>query len=507
MGTERELQSLLSSASLVFVGAVFYSVGNLLERIVIGRGLSTAAYGEVSIALTIMSLAGTLALLGFSQGVPRYVARFDDKRDIRGTWLTGILFTGAVAVVLVGLIIFNANFITSQLFDSSASSQLILIFALTIPLYVWYQVGVGGIRGLENTIYKIFVGDLLYPLGRVLLLGVLLSLGFGAMAAGYAYFVSAAVVFLVSHYLLNRLFPLVGSFRLHIREIAVFSAPLVVSSVLADLLTRTDTVMLGYFTTSHEVGLYSSAYPLANGLLLALSSFGFLYLPLASRLDANGKRDEIATIYQLTTKWIFIVTFPAFLLFVVSPDDVLTVFFGSRYAHGALALAILSIGFFTEAAGGRNRETLSALGHTKLILVGNAIAYVLNLLMNLVLIPTYGFIGASVASAIANITLNVFMVAVLWSKFGITPFSRWTVRTITRVPLLLIPPTVLLMQTITLSIFTLPLALVGAAVATLTIISTQGCLQPEDKVVIDFVEGVINTKLPFLHGYVPETTE
>jgi O-antigen/teichoic acid export membrane protein len=314
-------------------------------------------------------------------------------------------------------------------------------------------------------------------------------------------------VFLVSHYLLNRLFPLVGSFRLHIREIAVFSAPLVVSSVLADLLTRTDTVMLGYFTTSHEVGLYSSAYPLANGLLLALSSFGFLYLPLASRLDANGKRDEIATIYQLTTKWIFIVTFPAFLLFVVSPDDVLTVFFGSRYAHGALALAILSIGFFTEAAGGRNRETLSALGNTKLILVGNAIAYVLNLLMNLVLIPTYGFIGASVASAIANITLNVFMVAVLWSKFGITPFSRWTVRTITRVPLLLIPPTVLLMQTITLSIFTLPLALVGAAVATLTVISTQGCLQPEDKVVIDFVEGVINTKLPFLHEYVPETTE
>ncbi|WP_227376658.1 flippase [Haladaptatus halobius] len=507
MGTERELRNLLSSASLVFVGAAVASVAKLLERIILGRGLSTAAYGEVNIALTTMSLGVTFALVGFGQGIPRYISRFDDERDVRGAWLTGILFTGAVGVALAGVLYLNADLIATNLFDSAGSNRLIPVFALAVPLVVGYQVGVGGIRGFENTIYKTYVGDLLYPFGRLLLLGALLSLGVGAVAAGYAYLVSAAVAFLVAHYLLNRLFPLVGSFRLHVREMAVFSAPLVVSSVLADLLTRTDTVMLGYFTTSHDVGLYSAAYPLANSLLIALASFGFLYLPLASRLDANGERDEIATIYQLTTKWVFVITFPAFLLFVTFPADILSVFFGERYANGALALAILSVGFFTNAAGGRNRETLSALGHTKLILAGNAVAFVLNLLMNLALIPTYGFVGAAVASATANVALNAFMFAVLWSKFGITPFSQWTVRTMTRVPLLLIPPTALLAQTVSLTMFTLPLALVTAAAGTLIVVSTLDCLQPEDRVVVDFVESVTDTKLPFLHGYVPESAE
>ncbi|WP_458190606.1 flippase [Haladaptatus sp. NG-WS-4] len=507
MGTERELRSLLSSASLVFVGAAVASVAKLAERIVLGRWLSTAAYGEFNIALTTMSLGVTLALVGFSQGIPRYISRFDDERDVRGAWVTGILVAGAMGVVLTSLLYLNAEFLTANLFDRPDSDNLVPVFALAVPLVVGFRVGVGGIRGFENTIYKTYVADLLYPFGRLLLLGVLLWMGFGAVAAGYAYLVSAGVAFLVAHYLLNRLFPLVGEFRLHVREMAVFSAPLVVSSVLADLLTRTDTVMLGYFTTSHEVGLYAAAYPLANSLLIALASFGFLYLPLASRLDANGERDEISTIYQLTTKWVFIVTFPAFLLFVTFPADVLSVFFGDRYTEGAVALSILSVGFFTNAAGGRNRETLSALGHTKLILAGNAVAFCLNLALNLVLIPAYGFVGAAVASATANVTLNVFMFVVLWSKFGISPFSRWTVRTMTRVPLLLFPPTVVLARLVSLSAFTLPLALVAAAIATLVVVSTLGCLQPEDRVVVDFVESMTDTKLPFLHGYVPETTE
>ncbi|WP_266077032.1 flippase [Haladaptatus caseinilyticus] len=507
MGEQRELRNLLSSASLVFVGAAIASVAKLLERIVLGRSLSTAAFGEVNIALTTMSLGVTFALVGFGQGIPRYMSRYEDERDVRGAWLTGLLFAGVVAVAVASVLYFKADFITANLFDKGDSSNLVPVFVLAIPLVVGYQVGVGGIRGFENTIYKTYVGDLLYPFGRIFLLVGLLALGFGPVAAGYAYLISAAVAFVAAHYLLNRLLPLVGEFRLHMREMALFSAPLVVSSVLADLLTRTDTVMLGFFKTSHQVGLYAAAYPLANSLLIALSSFGFLYLPLASRLDANGERDEISSIYQLTTKWIFVVTFPAFLLFVTFPADILTVFFGERYAGGALALVILSLGFFTNAAGGRNRETLSALGHTGMILTGNALAFGLNLVLNLVLIPAHGFVGAAVASAIANVTLNVFMFAVLWLKFGITPFSRWTVRTMTRVPLLLFPPAVVVSRMVSLSVITLPLALAIAAVGTLIAVSAADCLQPEDRVVVDFVEKITKTKLPFLHGYVPEATD
>ena len=507
MGSERELKKLLSSASLVFVGAGVAAVAKLLERIVLGRSFSPDIYGEINIAITTMALGTTFALIGLGQGIPRYVSRYDTERDMRGAWLTGFLLAGTVSVLFAGLLYFNADFVASKLFDHDGANQLIPMFAFAIPPVVGYLVGIGGIRGFENTIYKTYVGDLLYPFGRLLLLGTLLALGFGAKAAGYAYLVSAVIALLVAHYLLNKLIPLFGEFTLHVKEITTFSAPLIVSSVLGDLLTRTDTVMLGYFTTSHQVGLYSAAYPLANSLLIALSSFGFLYLPLASKMDAEGERDEITKIYQITTKWVFLVTFPAFLLFAAFPNDVITIFFGNDYAGGGLALAILSVGFFTNAAGGRNRETLSALGHTRLILAGNAIAFVLNFVMNLFLIPIYGFVGAAIASAASNIVLNLFMFWVLRSKFGISPFSRWTVRTMTRVPLILIPLTAVASRFVSLTIVSLPLALVLTAAGTLVVFSWADCLQPEDGVIIDFVEGITNTKMPFLHGYIPEGTE
>lgn len=507
MRSEHELKKLLSSASLVFVGAGVAAVAKLIERIILGRNLSPGVFGEVNIAVTTMALGTTLAMIGLGQGIPRYISRFDTEQDKRGAWLTGLLLAGSISIVLAGILYYNADFVASKLFDHDGSTHLLPLFALAIPPVVGYFVGVGGIRGFENTIYKTYVGDLLYPFGRLLLLGFLLILGFGAEAAGYAYLLSASVACIVAHYLLNRLIPLFGEYNFHAKEMAVFSAPLVVSSVLGDLLTRTDTVMLGYFTTSHEVGLYSAAYPLANSLLIALSSFGFLYLPLASRLDAEGEKDEITKIYQLTTKWVFIITFPAFLLFIAFPNDVISIFFGNNYTGGAMALTILSVGFFTNAAGGRNRETLSALGHTRLILAGNAVAFALNLIMNLFLIPIYGLVGAAIASAVSNIVLNLFMFIVLWSGFGISPFSRWTVRTMTIVPVLLIPPTLVISQLFSLSIITLPLVLISIAIGTLVVIFSTDCLQPEDRVIVDFIEGITDTQIPLLHGYIPDRTD
>lgn len=501
---ESELSSLLSSASLVLVGSLLGAMSQLVERVIIGRMLSVDAYGEVSIGLAVMTFTVTLSLIGFTHGVPRYVSRFDDERDVRGVWVTGLALTGAVAVALALSMYLSLDLFGGLFFDEPSSARLVVPFMLAVPFVVGFKVAVGTIRGFENTIYRTYVRDLTYPITRIALLVVLLSLGWGVLAAGYAYLAGAVAAFVLAHVLLNRLLPLVGSFRTHAKEMVTFSAPLVISTVISILLTQTDTLMLGYFRPSQQVGLYNAAYPLANGMLVVLSAFGFLYLPLASRLDADDEREEIDTIYKITTKWIFIVTFPAFLTFVVFPSDVLSIFFGERYAPAGLALAILSVGFFTNAAGGRNRETLSALGYTVAILIANLLAFLLNVGLNLLLIPAYGFIGAAVTSAASYIALNITVYVVLRVKFGISPFSRWSTRTFTLLPLLTIPPAFVLSQWVSLSAVTLPVFLVLGGIVSVAVVSVTGCLQPEDKVALEFVEDAIGIRVPFVRRYLPE---
>jgi len=501
---ERDLSTLLSSATLVLVGQIVYSASKLGERVVIARLLTPEAYGEVSIGLAVMSVVATVAMVGLRQGVPRYISRYDSERDVRGAWLTGIAIGGVVGIVLAAGLALGAEAVADLLFDRGGSATLVVIFALAVPFIIGLQVGVSAIRGLENTIYRTYTRDLLYPGLRLVILVVLLAAGVGVLAAGYAYLVAAAVTFVGVHLLLNRLIPLVGEVRIHAREMLLFSLPLVISTLLSRLLTRTDTIMLGYFRPSYEVGLYSAAFPLASALALILSSFGFMYLPIASRLDAEDKRDEVDAIYKLTTKWIYVLTFPAFLTLVVFPGDVLSVIFGTEYAPGSTALSILAIGFFTRAAFGRSRETISALGYTGYLLVTNVFAFSVNVGLNLLLIPRYGPTGAAVASAVSFVGLNLAVFVFLDRRFGISPFSKSTLRTVVVLPFFLFPPALLLASRVSLSPLTLLAFIIAASISSVVIVAATGCLQPEDEIPIAFVEDQIGVEVPLIRRFVPE---
>lgn len=506
MVEESDLSTLLSSAALVLIGGIVGSASKLVERVVIGRALSPTTYGEVSIGIAVLTFGATFSILGLSQGVPRYMARFDDDRDVRGAWLTGLLVAVPASLVLTGVLLWQADLIATHLFELEASIELLYVLVLSLPFVVGLRIAVGGIRGFENTIYRTYANDLVYPGLRIGLLVVLLYVGFDVVAAGYAYLVAAAVAVAVAHVLLNNLLQLVGPVTLHAREMFVFSAPLAISTVLSVLLTRTDTIMIGYFRPSLEVGLYSAAYPLAQGMLVVLGSFGFVYLPLASRLDADDRRGEIDTIYTLTTKWIYVVTFPAFLAFVAFPADVLGIVFGAEYTDAWLAMMILSVGFFTNAAVGRNRETVSALGHTQYIFYANGIAFVLNVALNLLLIPVYGYHGAALTSAISFIALNATVYLILQRKFDISPLSSSSVRTFLSLPIVGLPIAFALARVVSLSVVTLPLFLVVSGLGCVLVVCIAGGLRSEDRIVLELIEEYVGVRVPFVWRYVPDVS-
>ncbi len=500
---ESALESLLSSATLVAVGGLIGAFSKLVERIVVGRALSPAAYGEVSMGIVVMTVGTTLSLVGLGQATSRYMSRYDDPADVRGIWLSGLLVSGAIATAVALLLYLGSDAIVASLFGGPDSLALLYLFVLTVPFTVVFRIGENAIRGCENTLYRTVAKDLLFPFVRIGGVVALLAIGFDVLAVGYAYLGATALAALVAFYFLHRLLPLFGSVRTHVREMVRFGAPLVIATMLSMLLIQTDTLMVGFFRTSAEVGQYSAAYPLANGLIIVLSAFGFLYLPLASRLDAEGEREEIDRIYATTTKWVYVVTFPAFLTFVVFPADVMRIFFGAAYVEAAPALVLLSLGFFANALGGRNRETVSALGHTRYLMVANGSAFGLNIGLNLVLIPRYGFVGAAVASAVSLGWLNAVVVGILTYRFDISPFSTESVRTFVALPLVLGPPAAILSQWVSLSAMTIAPFLVVTGLATLVVVALVGGLQPEDGVVVSFVEDAVGVRLPLVRQYLP----
>jgi O-antigen/teichoic acid export membrane protein len=501
------LTTVVSSASLVLVGSLFGSASKLIEKVIITQVLSPNAYGQVALGLSVMSLGLTLAIAGCDQGIPRFMSRFENARDIRGAWLSGFFISGVITLVVTAVLLLNIEWIINNLFDGTAPPQLVVIFVLAIPVLVGQQLGVGAIRGFENTIYRTYSRDLLYNGLRLGLLVVLLLAGVGIFAAGYAYLVAGAVGFVTIHIFLRRLLPLRGEFRPHVQELLWFSVPLLFSAAVTKLLSRIDTVMLGFFVDSARVGVYDVAYTLALGLGVIFSAFGFIYLPLTSRFDASGRRGELDRVHTLTAKWTVLAGFPVFLTFVAFPTDVVGAVFPSKYVQPGVgaSLAILSTGFFLSGVAGYCQNALSGLGYTRSILAVNVIAAVANIVLNAVLIPTYGIVGAAIASALSFTTLNWVAFLFLYRVARISPFSRFTVKMFVLLPVVLFPPTLLLSGVISLNLLTIPVFVVVAGLVSVALCAATGCLQSEDEIPIELIEDRLGIRVPFIRRYIPES--
>jgi len=505
-----DLSALLSSATLMLFLGSLGSFSTLLEQVVMGRLLGPGAFGEVQISFSMMTVAVTLALFGFKEGIPRFMTRFEREADVRGAWVTGtaiaIVLTLGTTVVLLA----NTERLAGRLLEPSTPRELVVVFVLTLPVFAGLELVVAGIRGRENTIYRTYTRDLLFSgLRLALIVGFLLA-GYGVVAAGYAYLISAAVALVAALWLFNRLLAIRGPFEIRAREMTLFSLPLVLSSLSGILLSQVDTLMIGYYLPSSQAGIYGSAWPLARGVGVIVSSFGFLFLPLMSRLDAGGRRAEVNRMYKVTTKWVFVVTFPALLCLVVFSDDLLLSVFGPEYVAGASALTILVLGSFTSASFGRCQDTLSAFGYTTYIFVINAVAGVLNVGLNAALIggygpiPSLGIEGAAIATAISTVVLNGSALAVLWVKSGVNPFSRRTVRTFFLLPATLFPPALLLASQVTLPLPALLAFVPIAGIAALAVLAATNSFQPEDEIPVSLVEDNLGVSIPLIRRYIPD---
>jgi O-antigen/teichoic acid export membrane protein len=195
---------------------------------------------------------------------------------------------------------------------------------------------------------------------------------------------------------------------------------------MSKILIDVDTLLIGYFLTTGDVGVYRAVYPISNLVLLILSSFSYLSTPVISEIESVGASRELEELFQIITKWIFILTLRIVLLLVLFPRPIIGLTFGPEYVSGSLTLSVLSIGFFVHAIAGPNDNTLNAFGYTKLIMIDNIIVAVINVVLNLILIPKYSYIGAAIATAISYTTLNLLYSTQLYRRTGLYPIT-WTV--------------------------------------------------------------------------------
>jgi O-antigen/teichoic acid export membrane protein len=208
------------------------------------------------------------------------------------------------------------------------------------------------------------------------------------------------------------------------KEIFAFTIPLLSSDLVTILTHAADTMLLGYFHNATEVARYTVILPAAHFNKLVMTSFALLYTPLAARLFAKNDFQGINELYWRTAVWLGILTFPIFAL-TFSMAQPLTLFlYGARYEDSWVFLQLISFGYYFSAALGFNGLTLKVLGKLRYIVTINILAVVVNLGINLLLIPKFGALGAAIGTGGTMVVHNIFKQLGLRLASGISIFDR-----------------------------------------------------------------------------------
>jgi O-antigen/teichoic acid export membrane protein len=410
----------------VFGGYVIQVGISFFSKVAMARILGRAGFGSVSIGVTLVTVLSTITLLGLHTGIGRYLPRFEDGTTRRGVIYSAFGMAVPASLAVGGIMFLSAELIAVEVLGQSELKSPLQVFAVAIPASVVMKLTIGGVRGLQNATAKAVIRSIVYPI--VLFGGIAVALfqGLGPTGVAGAYlaaFLSAGAV--GCYYLLDGVpsWPTDQSSPVN-TDLLRFSAPLMIVGLGAIVFSNTDTLMLGYFETTTEVGIYAVAFTITNLLLTVLASFRFLYMPSASKLDAGEHSDEIRDLYRAVTKWIFFFTFPLFLFMLIFPETVLGLAFGEEYVSGAAVLRVLISGFFIHAIAGPNGASLTSLGETRVVMYDNIVVAVLNVGLNAALIPMLSTLGAAIASAVSYGLLNVLYSYHLYRRTSMRPDIR-----------------------------------------------------------------------------------
>lgn len=380
----------------------------------LAQALGPRSVGRYAECFALLSLLNLLSLAGFRSGLTRFIAMHladADPGRVRGTVRIGLGLTiGGSAAIGVGLFLL-APFVADLLNDDDLVTGVRLV-AVALPATAFTEAALAATQGWRSQRAFALIGRIFEPVGRLVATGfAVLVLGAGFTGAMVSIAAVAWVTALLAAVALHRRLrgvPRAGAVY-EVREILGFSMVSWGSALAATGLIWADTLILGALGTTEDVGVYNVATRLVTLAVFVMPPITASFAPHMAHLYHVGEHDGAALAYGDATRWILMLSMPAFLMLIIFPTDLLHVF-GSDFSAGAPATIILACGQLVAAAVGPCGIVLNMSGRVALSMADNVAVLVFNVALNFILIPRFGLLGAAVAWSASLIVVNLVKV-------------------------------------------------------------------------------------------------
>jgi len=405
---------------LIGITQLLLRLGGLILIPIMTKTLGAHQYGiwaQISVAISLLT---PLVMLGLSTTIVRFLAGEKEKEKIRESFLSVvavIIFTGS----LLSVILFcSSDFLASIVFSDinasyfiKAASFLVLISALDEITLTYFRI-FGQIK-MYSTL------TLLKSFGEICLISYLLLSGFGLLGVIIALLIVGGVIFAVafSHIMLQIGFklPKFSELKPYLR----YGMPLTPNAMIMWIINSSDRYVIGYFMGASAVGIYSAAYSMGSLITFFLTPIGFILFPTTSKLYEEKRIEEVRNYLKYSLKYFLIFAIPCAFGLSVLAMPLLHILTTSEFVSGSIVVPFVAFGVITFGIFQICIYIIHLAKKTELNVILLGTSAISNIILNIILIPYIGILGAAVATLISYSVLAAFTVFVSFKylKFDI----------------------------------------------------------------------------------------
>lgn len=405
--------------SISFIGSFAGKVLRYALNVVISRGFGVGALGVFAFGLVVMRMGSLVSRFGFDKSVQKFIPEYQAEEDPEKLFGV-ILFSLAIPLTLGIVIATGIYFLPSGISDGKLT-----LFALLIPLHAILMVGINITRGFKRTRYAVYGRELCHS-GLSVLFAIIAAYIFNSFRAAIAgYFISLLLSnILVLYYVYNLAdFTFGHSISIETSRIMTFSAPLALLYFAQHFVSWADILILTYFESSTEVGLYQAAFQTSVIVTFVLSAVNTVFPALLSELYANEKTEEIERMYRTVTKWLVGLSVLIYISIWINIDLIMAIFEIESTAAKQL-FVILGLGQVAAIATGPSNYLLVMSENERLETLNVIAAALFNIFMNLLLVTHLGVIGAAIATMTTYGLLNASRVVEIYVRLDVKLFDK-----------------------------------------------------------------------------------
>ena len=388
--------------------------GKLLSLVVgfiIARYLGPYAFGDLSFADAFAALFAAVGTLGLDSFIIREIIQHPDKRDeILGTSLVMRLAANAVLIPLAILTYLAFRQLSTN--ETEVSLALLIAFCSSAALFKSFNIIDSYFQSQVASKYVVHVQNVCLVLSTGVKIALIYNHAPVLYFAGALVFDSAILALgLLFIYKRKQLHLHTWTFNwVRAKSLIQQSWPLILTAVMISVYMKIDQVMLKS-AGSKIVGIYSAAARISESwyfIPVAIVTSVFPAIIHARKTDIERYHKRLQNLYDLLVA----ISLPVAILVRIFADQIIHLLYGNPYQGAGLLLSIHIWSGIFVFLGSASSQFLLAEGFTLISFSRTAFGALVNVVLNLWLIPIYGALGASIATLIAYASSTFFILAI-----------------------------------------------------------------------------------------------